>query len=157
MEIKYSSNAFWTNWKRGGEDKSSITAIRTTTYDDGKIQRDQVEVSQKDGDKDNVEYHQIIAQIGEEALTKNTLERRERKEAEQKQHELIAEQRRKSRMLEELFALKLQAFETEIIKNSKNRKMRSNIRRSSNPVEMQAYVTLLYAMELGLIKDGNED
>lgn len=153
MEITYSSNSFWTNWRKGGEDKTSITAIRTTIHDDGKIKRDQVEVSQKDGEKDNIEYHQIIAQLGEELLTKNTLERKERKEAEEKQHELIAEQRRKSRMLEELFALKLQAFETDVIKNSKNRKMRSNIRRSKNPVEMQAYVTLLYAMELGLLNE----
>jgi len=157
MQITYASNAFWTNWQKGGEDKSKITTIRTTTHDDGTIKRDQIEVPQKDGDKDNVEYYQILSQISEEKLTQNTIERKKRKESEQRQNELIAEQRRKSRMLEELFALKLQAFETDVVKNSKNRKMRSNIRRSQNPVEMQAYVTLLYAMEMGLIQDVSEN
>ena len=58
-----------------------------------------------------------------------------------------AEEREKAKELERLFNSKLACFEILEIKNSKNRKLRSKIRKAKNEIELMAYTSLLVMEE----------
>jgi hypothetical protein len=49
----------------------------------------------------------------------------------------------RARKLEELFNYKLEVFETEEIKNSKNRKLKSKLRRAKSKIEVNLYAMML--------------
>ena len=59
----------------------------------------------------------------------------------------------RARKLEELFNYKLEIFETEEIKNSKNRKLKSKLRRAKSKVEVNLFAMLLLKEELGVEED----
>ena len=59
--------------------------------------------------------------------------------------------KKKTAELEQLFTLKLQAFEIDEIKNSPNKALRSKLRRAKNAVEMNALASIIIAQELGLM------
>lgn len=142
--VRYNASAFWTNWRKNGEDQERITALKI--LEPGKT-------IQIDCEKNSDDYKEIIRQIGSERITKNTKERFSRKTREEEQKKIREEQKVRSKKLEDLFSLKLQAFESDIIKNSKNKKMRSKIRRAKNQIELNAFITLLIGMELGILNE----
>ena len=49
---------------------------------------------------------------------------------------------------ETLFNIKLEAFEIEIVKNSKNKELKKLIRKAKTPLEVQAYTTILIQKEM---------
>ena len=53
---------------------------------------------------------------------------------------------------EALFAMKLEAFEIEVIKNSRDRAAKALIRKAKSPMEVQAYATILLMKELDNVK-----
>lgn len=147
MTDVYLPNAFWTNWQLKGEDKNNITALKR--LDDGNT----IQIAASQGSND---YKNLISQLSENLITKNTVERFNKKENEKTETRLREEQKSKSKLLEELFSYKLKVFESEIIKNSENRKIKSKIRKAKTPMEVNAFATLLIGIEEGIIDERSQ-
>ena len=101
-----------------------------------------------DPDGTNPDMKSVLEQYTEDEIDNNTqvgLDRR---------NENIKRQmeRRESQMVrgkqESLFNCKLEAFEVDAIKNSKNTEMKRKIRKSKSIMEVQAYATILLMKEL---------
>jgi hypothetical protein len=98
-----------------------------------------------------------VSLIGQEKIDANTDERRKRKNMEVKTRKIKQENAKKTAMLEKLFHMKLQAFEIPEIRDSKNKPLRTKLRRSQNEVEMNAYAALIIGLEVGAFgHDGTE-
>lgn len=157
MQFKYRENAFYTNWREGGGDRDSITALKYCEEDPG-IPIQQVVVPRLlDDGSVSQEYEDIIKQLSSEVLLNNTKSRKEEKERQERNENLLREEQKKSSDLEKLFSQKLKVFEIPEVKESSDRKLRSLIRRSKNEPELYAYTTLLIGIEKGIIKDERED
>jgi hypothetical protein len=84
-------------------------------------------------------FQELLDAHSEESIDKNTEERKARKEAEKQEVLQKEEEHAKARKLERLFNHKLELFETDEIKNSKNRQLKAKIRRSKSQVEAMYY------------------
>jgi len=144
MNELYLPNAFWTNWEKKGEDKSSITALKRIDSNST------IQITTNEGQED---YNNLISQLSLSKITENTVIRFNKKQREKAEKDLIKEQRDKSKMLEELFSFKLKVFETESVKNSENKKIKSKIRKAKSQIEAQALTTLLIGIEEGIIDE----
>lgn len=134
---------FWENYQ-----KDRITAKLFVIHEDGKETSSTATVSKYKADGSiNQDFQEIINQNTEELINKNTKERedrhKKRREGEKKAHE----ERVQAQKLEQLFNAKLEVFQIEEVKNSKNRKLKAKIRKSKNIFEMQAYLSLLIQEE----------
>lgn len=139
---KWAEDSFWESY-----DRNRITTILTTTDDEGKVTKQQLTVNRYDpAGNENPDFNEIIKQLTEEKITENTEERNERKVKERE----LADQKRleheKARRLQGLFEYKIEAFEVEEIKNSKNRLLKSKLRKAKNIVEVNIY-SMLIVME----------
>lgn len=157
MQLKYRDNAFFTNWREDGGDREEITAIAYYPDDPGIPAQQVNEKRLSDDGSVNVKYEDIVRQLGNECILENTKRRKRQKEKEERDAQLLREEKRKSTELEKLFSTKLQVFEIDEVKNSKNRKMRSLIRRSKNQPELYAYTTILLGLEKGIFKDESSE
>lgn len=144
MNELYLPNAFWTNWEKKGEDKSSITALKRIDSNST------IQITTNEGQED---YNNLISQLSLSKITENTVIRFNKKQRERAEKDLIKEQKNKSKMLEELFSFKLKIFETESVKNSENKKIKSKIRKAKSQIEAQALTTLLIGIEEGIIDE----
>jgi len=147
MSDVYLPNAFWTNWQLKGEDKENITALKRLNGGDT------IQISANKGSND---YKNLISQLTEKLITENTIERFNKKENEKTEKYLREEQKNKSKLLEDLFSHKLRVFESDIIKNSKNRQIKSKIRKAKTPMEVNAFATLLIGIEEGIIDERSQ-
>ncbi len=101
-----------------------------------------------DPDGTNPDMKLVLEQYTEDEIDKNTQDGLDRR------NENIKRQmeRRESQMVrgkqESLFNCKLEAFEVDAIKNSKNTEMKRKIRKSKSIMEVQAYATILLMKEL---------
>jgi len=101
-----------------------------------------------DPDGTNPDMKSVLEQYTEDEIDKNTQDGLDRR------NENIKRQmeRRESQMVrgkqETLFNCKLEAFEVDAIKNSKNTEMKRKIRKSKSIMEVQAYATILLMKEL---------
>lgn len=112
-------------------------------YDDGRI----VTATISESDTSNPDLAEIKRTFSDAELEKNTRKKIqkiaiEQEEARQKEQAAID---RKNQ--EELFAIKLQVFEIDAVKNSTNRKLKSQIRKSKTPVEVNAWAAALLLSE----------
>lgn len=96
----------------------------------------------------NIDYDTIMEQFGEEELDRLTAivdaikaEKLERHE----EQKLIQINRMKQ---ETLFGIKLEAFEIDLVKNSKDKELKKLIRKAKTPIEVQAYTTILIQKEM---------
>lgn len=112
-------------------------------YEDGRI----VTASITETDTGNPDLIEIKSIFSEEEIAANTRKKiaklniaREKNE----QEKLAIEERKHQ---EELFAVKLKIFNIEAIKNSTNRKFKSQIRKSKNDIEAQVWATALLLSE----------
>jgi hypothetical protein len=102
----------------------------------------------QDPDGVNPDMKAILEQYTEEDIDENT------KKGLDKRNEIIKQQmeRQQSQVArgkqEVLFNYKLEAFEVEQIKNSKNTELKRMIRKSKSIIEVQAYATILIMKEL---------
>ena len=153
-KYEYLDNAFWET-----EDRSVLKCIRLTTLEgqEGKKKKDVMEFRKirPDG-SDCPHYKEGVDKVGIAKIDENTAERKERKERENREKRAHHEQKKKTAELEQLFNLKLQAFEIEQIKNSEDRILRGKIRRAQNVVEMNALCAVLIAKELGYYGDKDD-
>jgi len=96
----------------------------------------------------NADYDAIMEEYGEEELDRLTALVNDIESEKLERHE---EQKtiRLNRMKQEtLFNIKLEAFEIEIVKNSKNKELKKLIRKAKTPIEVQAYATILIQREM---------
>jgi len=143
---KWLDNAFWHD-----ESKDRAEAILVITDTQGREISQVLTVKKFDVDGDpNPDYEELLDQVGEEKIDQNTKERRERKaqEKDEEHHRRKAEDQ--ARELEKLFDAKIKMLEIDEIKNTKNKDLKSKMRRSKNIVELNIYAQLIMMEELGI-------
>jgi transcriptional regulator of heat shock response len=125
-------NPHWTNNAR-----SVISA--EFHYDDGRVVTAVINCN----DNNNPDWLEIQSKYKTEELESNTLKvikKQQQQQQLEKQHQQAMAEKK---MQEELFAIKLQAFETEAVKNATNRVLKSSIRRAKNVFEVYAFTAAL--------------
>ena len=127
-------------WKN--EEKTQVLCI--FEYEDG----GQFEAVVSDTAEGNPDWYEImelytIEKIDE--LTQQLEEDRKKRRDEKAQYHKDSEERQKN---EALFACKLEAFEIPEVRESKNRELKSKIRKAKSIVEVQSYTTILIMKEL---------
>ena len=102
----------------------------------------------QDPEGTNPDMKAVLEQYTEDEIDANTQEGLERRnENIKRQMERRESQAARSKQ-EALFNCKLEAFEVEAIKNSKNTELKRMIRKSKTIMEVQAYATILLMKEL---------
>lgn len=141
---RWMDNAFWET-----DEKEMLNCILEMEDDVGRVTRQVMKLRKFDDEgNENPDFIEVVEALGEESIDTNTTERnaRKRREAEEeKQREL---EHAKARKLEQLFNYKLEAFEVEEIKNSKNRQLKSKLRRAKNRVEVDLYSIMILMEEM---------
>ena len=130
------------NPRWGNEQKTQILA--TFKYDDG---RELIASITNVADTMNPDWKEIMDTYGEEVLDQNTgdaLENHMKRKAERAERAKIDQDRAQK---ESLFNLKAEAFDMDVVKNSKNRDVKNKIRRASTPTEVLVYTAMLHMME----------
>lgn len=142
---QWMDNAFWET-----DEKNELNCILELIDDVGRETR-QVMKLKRTGDDGlpNELFEEVVDTLGEESIDKNTVDRRERKKAEAEEKKRRDLEHNKARKLEVLFNHKLELFEIDQIKDSKNRALKGKIRRAKSRIEAD-----MYAMEL--VKYENE-
>jgi len=136
---QWMDNAFWEN-----SEKDKLNCILEIQDDAGREERHVMMLNKTDQDGNpNPVFEEVISALGEESIDNNTEERKVRKAAEKEEQLQRDEEHARARKLEKLFNYKLEMFETEEIKNSKNRKLKAKIRRSKSQLE-----AIYYALKL---------
>lgn len=136
---RWLDNAFWSDGKNGRE----ITAILEYQVDNKTTTQVMKVPDVLPNGNPNPDYQEIITQVSVGKLDSNTKERLDRHAREQQERTEKEREAAKARELEKLFELKLKAFEIPDIKNSKNRALKSRLRKSKSELELQAYVTMI--------------
>lgn len=140
MSVKrWMDNAFWET-----DEKKQLNCILELIDDGGREQRQVMLLNRhnKDGTENEL-FNEVVADRGEAEIDKNTEERKVRKAAEAEEKKQRDTEHARARKLEDLFNYKLEVFETEEIKNSKNRKMKAKIRRAKSKVEVNLWAIKL--------------
>lgn len=144
MKKTWDENSFWETY-----DQSKITTILTIENDDGTRTTQQLTVKKFDGNGvENPDFIEILDTLGEEKINTNTQERNERKAREREEREQHAFEQKRAKDLQKLFEAKIEAFEIEEIKNSKNRVLKSKLRKSQNLIEVNIYSMMIVMEEL---------
>lgn len=137
---KWLDNAFWSDNKNGKE----ITAILEYKTADNKTTTQVMQVPDVlPTGQPNPDFREIVSQVSIGKLDANTQERLDRHARERQERSDKEREAAKARELEKLFELKLKAFEIPDIKQSKNRALKSRLRKSKSELELQAYVTMI--------------
>ena len=85
--------------------------------------------------------------IGQEAINKNTNREIDRVNNDRKKHEVAAKDQKHKAEQEELFQVKIAAFEMDVIRQTSHRELKSKIRRAKTILELTAYVGAIIALE----------
>ncbi len=108
-------------------------------YDDGRVVTAVINCN----DENNPDWLEIKTKYSTDELEANTIKAIKKQVQQQqleKQHqEAMADKKRQ----EELFAVKLQAFETDAVKNATNKVLKSSIRRAKSVFEVYAFTAAL--------------
>ena len=102
----------------------------------------------QDPDGTNPDMKAVLEQYTEEEIDANTQEGLNRRNENIKRQMERRESQQARAKQEALFNCKLQAFEVDAIKNSKNTELKRMIRKSKSIMEVQAYATILLMKEL---------
>lgn len=144
------SNVVWDN-----PEKTRVAANLVVNYDDGTTNFFTAVVSDVEGG--NPDWKAIMEEIGVEDIDNATNEKVTRRNKERQEKRAADEDRKKKQITydkqEALFSIKLEAFEIEEVKNSKNRELKAKIRKSKSPLEVTAWTTILLNYELNLPKE----
>jgi transcriptional regulator of heat shock response len=122
-------------------------------YDDGRVVTAVINCS----DESNPDWLEIKSKYSQEELESNTLKQIKRQQQQQqleKQQQLAIAEKKKQ---EELFAIKLQAFETDAVKNTTNRVLKSSIRRAKSVFEVYAFTAALILDQQKTIESVKEE
>ena len=140
-EIKFDNDAFWDTAKK--EILNCISIEQQGNKEIRKIWR------VKKGEPAGV-FEAAVKFLGEEHIDKNTEKRVKRKYDKHKAKKEAINAQKKAQQLEKLFNHKLEVFEIEEIKKSRNRKLKAKIRRSKSTIEVNIYAMLIMKEELDI-------
>jgi len=135
--IRQYKNPYWSN-------KENRHLIVTIVQPNGK--ESIASIHDKDGD--NPDMKSVLKEYTEEQIDDNTNKALERRNDNIKKTAERRESQRARAKQEALFNAKLQAFEVDSIKNSKNNELKRMIRKSKSIMEVQAYATILLMKEI---------
>lgn len=138
MSRKWLDNAFWETPKKQILNAISEEAIGHKT----KRQVHKLSKLNDDGSENEL-FNEVVAFLGEEKIDASSKKRLERKQAEQDLDKQKKLEHERSKKLEKLFEYKLETFEIPEIKESKNRLLKSKLRRSKSIPEVNLYAILL--------------
>jgi hypothetical protein len=145
-------DSFWESY-----DQNRITTVLMITDDEGRVTKQQLIVNRYNPDgTDNPDFQAIISQLTEEKITENTTKRNEKRAAEREAKEQQRLEREKADQLQKLFEAKIQAFEVEEIKNSKNRALKAKLRKAKNLIEVNIFSMMIVMEELQNESEGTE-
>jgi hypothetical protein len=140
------------NPRWGNEEKTHIVA--GFKYDNGTIINASITNS---GDAEgNPDWAEIMQKFGVEGVDKNSesaLEDHQSRKQQRQEQMIIDVDRRKK---EALFNAKAEAFDIDLVKNSKNRDVKNKIRRASSITEVLVYTSMLHMMEDPLANPVND-
>lgn len=145
-KYRYLDNAYWEE-----ADRSKLKCIKMTQLEDGREKKTILEV-----DREDPIYKEVVSTFGIERIDHHTEVRKERKEKERREHEIKKAQEVEAKKLEDLFSAKLRAFEIPTVKETKNKSLRTRIRRAENTMEVQALVTLIIGESLGMFGETDD-
>lgn len=143
---KWLDNAFWET-----ESKEQLNCILEMEDDVGRVTRQVMKLNKTDKEGNpNPMYQEVVDEVGEDTIDNETKSREDKKKNEKAEAEMRENEHVKARRLEELFNYKLQVFETEEIKNSKNRALKGKIRRAKSQVEVNLWAIEVMRDALGM-------
>lgn len=149
---QWAEDSFWESY-----DKSRITTILTITDDEGKVTTQQLTVNRHaPNGEDNPDFKEIVHELTEEKITENTNTRNKQRAERRKIEEKRRQEKEKAEQLKNLFELKIQAFEIEAIKNSKNRALKSKLRKAQNTIEVNIYSMMIIMEEMNKNEQGTD-
>jgi hypothetical protein len=126
-----------------------LNCILEIEDDVGRVTRQVMKLRKVDAEGNpNPDYEEVVEALGDELITANTEERNARSKRESEENKQRELEHAKARKLERLFNYKLEAFEIDDIKNSKNRQLKSKLRRAKNRVEVDLYAIMIVMEEL---------
>lgn len=99
-------------------------------------------------DGSNRDFEELMKKFSVEQIDANTKKRYDDRNERIKQNIERQKVDRTRMQQEQLFAAKLDAFEIDLVKNSKNRDLKSKIRKAKNIMEVTAYTVLLVQHEM---------
>jgi len=138
-------NAFWETPK-----KEILNAISEEEVDNRQIRQvHKLDKLNEDGTENEL-FQEVIEYLGMDKIDASSKKRLEKKQAEAELEKQKKLERERAKKLEQLFEYKLETFEIPEIKESKNRLLKSKLRRSKSIPEVN-----LYAMMI--VKDALED
>jgi hypothetical protein len=141
---RWLDNAFWET-----SEKKMVNCILELIDDVGRNHRQVMKISKFDSEgNENPDFQEVVTSVGVEKIDFNTEERRNRKKAEAEEKKQKQLEHAKARKLEQLFEYKLEAFEVEEIKNTKNRPLKSKLRRAKNKFEVDIYAMMIIMEEM---------
>ena len=133
-EIKH---PYWAN-----DEKTQV--VCQFHYENGQV----LEASVMDTEEGNPDWAEIFETFTIEDID-NTTNRMLKEREEMLEKRKLEEGEHKERFkTDTLFAAKLEAFQIDAIRNSKNRKLKSSIRKAQTLMEVQAYTTILLMEEM---------
>jgi len=95
----------------------------------------------------NQDYDAIVEQFGIEGLDQRTQIHKDGQKKQQARRREQEEQKFQRQKQEILFNMKLEIFEIDLVKKSKNKELKKLIRKAKSPIEAQAYATILMQSE----------
>lgn len=149
---RWMDNAFWET-----DQKQELNCILELEDDVGRVTRQQMFLRrfEKNGDENEL-FNEVVDALGEARIDEETEARVVRKKAEAEESKIREEEHNKARKLEKLFNYKLEAFEVEEIKNSKNRKLKAKLRRAKSKIEVDMYSIMILQDQLEAETNGEE-
>ena len=149
---RWMDNAFWET-----DEEKELNCILELEDDVGRVTRQQMFLHRHDKDgSENELFNEVVEALGEQRIDEETEDRVVRKKAEAEEEKIREEEHLKARKLEKLFNYKLEAFEVEEIKNSKNRKLKAKLRRAKSRIEVDLYSIMILQEQLEGPSDGEE-
>jgi hypothetical protein len=140
------------NPRWGNEEKTHILA--GFKYDNGQVIT--ASITNNGDAQGNPDWEEIMNTFGAAAIDANTTKALDdhaaRKQLKQEQQLQDLDRRKK----EVLFNAKAEAFDIDLVKNSKNRDVKNKIRRASSVTEVLVYTAMLHMMEDPLANPVND-
>ena len=131
-------NAFWETPK-----KEILNAISEEQVDNKQIRQVHKLNKLNDDGTPNEMFNEVIEFLGDEVIEASTKKRLERKQAEAELDKQKKLEHERAKKLEKLFEYKLETFEIPEIKSSKNRLLKSKLRRSKSIPEVNLYAMMI--------------
>lgn len=138
MARTWLDNAFWETPK-----KEILNAISEEQVDNKQIRQVHKLYKLNDDGTPNEMFNEVIEFLGDESIEASTKKRLEKKQAEAELDKQKKLEHERAKKLEKLFEYKLETFEIPEIKASKNRLLKSKLRRSKSIPEVNLYAMMI--------------